>query len=272
LKKSALRGKTAVITGAAGGIGTAVADLFHSLGVMLVLADINKDSAEKAAGKYGDSALAVQCDVTEKDQVKTLFRKAKKRFGNIDILVNNAGIIRPGPFESSRYPDIDREVAVNLAGAMYCTREAVPYMLKSGGGAIVTVSSLAGIIPETFSAVYSATKFGLRGFSLTLNVELKNKGIHAAAVFPDSVDTPMLQYEAAHNGSPLTFLSDPQPPSAVAKAVLKAILKKKIEIYVPWYQGPVCKLASFLPGIIPVVWPFLEKSGEKKKHEFDKKK
>ena len=123
-------------------------------------------------------------------------------------------------------------------------------------------------MPETYSAVYSATKYALRGFSLTLNIELKRHNIFVGTVFPDSIDTPMLTYEATHDGSPLTFLSKPQSPDAVARAVLKTVSSHKVETYVPPFSATLPKMITCIPGILPPLWRLLEKAGEKKKQKY----
>ena len=258
-----LAGRTAVVTGAAGGIGTAVATLFDHHGIRLVLTDINQAGLEKTARLLSRPPLLFTCDITKPDEVRNLMAAALQHFGAIDILVNNAGIIVPSLFEHCTYDDIDKQVRINLMGAITCAREVIPVM--QGGGHIVTVSSMAGIVPETHSSIYTATKFALRGFNLTLGIELRRHNIGVSTIFPDSVATPMLRYEASHGGSPLTFLNPPQDPARVAQAILKAILKKKVEVYVPRSTGMVSKAIMCWPWAVTKLWPLLEYLGERKK-------
>jgi len=129
-----MKGKVAVITGAAGGIGGEVATLFHAKGMLLVLADIDKKRHEAAARPYGEGALAVKCDITKPAEVKELFRRAVKRFGGVDVLVNNAGIIVPNLFENVTRAEVERQVGVHLMGPINCAMEAGPYLKKRGGG------------------------------------------------------------------------------------------------------------------------------------------
>lgn len=261
-------GKTAIVTGAAGAIGGEIASLLDRSGMSLALADINVDGMNRLAARLSREPLIVECDITRKEDAAALAAAAEKRFGAIHALVNNAGIIFPSLFEDAQYPDIEKQIAVNLMGTIYLTKESVPALKRAGGGAIVTISSLAGIVPETYSSIYTATKFALRGLNLSLGLELAKHNISVSTVFPDSVDTPMLAYEAAHGGSPLTFLNPPQPPAAVARAVLRALREGRPEYCVPASQGFACRLAMCFPGIIHAVWPRLEKTGEKKKLEF----
>ncbi len=156
-------------------------------------------------------------------------------------------------------------------GAINCLKEIIPIMKNRGGGHAITISSLAGIVPETYSSIYTATKFALRGLNLTLNLELKEYDIVTSAIFPDSVDTPMLEFEATHGGSPLTFLDDPIPPRDVAEAVLTAILKDKVEVCVPRSQGILSKFIMCFPKLVQRIWPKFEEKGEKKKQEYLKR-
>ncbi|MBN1534476.1 MAG: SDR family oxidoreductase [Spirochaetes bacterium] len=228
------------------------------------MADNNRKKLPGAAGRYGESAMAVPCDITKPKEVKSLMKKAAARFGGIDILVNNAGVITPNLFEDCTEAEITRQINVNLMGSLYCAREAIPHLKSRGGGYIVTIASLAGIVPETYSSIYTATKFAMRGLFLALHLELKRHRIHAGAIFPDSVHTPMLKYEAEHGGSPLTFLRDPRCPEDVARAVLQAVLKKKVEVVVPSSQGFITRFIMVFPKLFAMLCPKLEKQGEKR--------
>lgn len=257
-------GKIAIITGAAGGIGREIAKLLDEKGIRLSLTDIDRKGLEQLSSELSDSPLIVECDITDRESVSRLIERTVSEMGGLDILVSNAGVIRPELFENASHENIDFQVGVNLMGALHLIREAIPAMKRRGGGHIVMMVSLAGLIPEPRSAIYTATKFGLRGLGLTLNLELKNHNIMVSNVFPDSVATPMLEYEARHGGSPLTFLGEPLKPETVAAAVWKSIDKKKIEVYVPHSMGILSKLASFFPAVIPWLWPLMEKFGERR--------
>jgi len=257
--------KIAIVTGAAGGIGKAITDEFTKKNITCMLVDINKKALASLQKQYGDSVYSLYCDITDIKSVKSMVNKVVKKFGAIDILINNAGIIEPNLFENATYKEIHRQIQVNLMGAINCTYESLPHLKRSKNPSIVTIASLAGIVPETYSSIYTATKFALRGLFLTLHIELKKHNIHVATIFPDSVNTPMLQYEATHGGSPLTFLSKPQEPENVAKAVVKAIEKKKVEVVVPPSQGFITRFIMAFPRLVVSLWPLLEKMGDKNK-------
>jgi short-subunit dehydrogenase len=268
MKEKELENKIAIITGAAGGIGQKIAELFDQKGINLVLADLDVDSLSGISNNLKQRPLLISCDITDLEQVENLIAKALEEHERIDILVNCVGIIIPSLFENTTYDEIDKQINVNLMGTIHCTKEIIPVMKKAGGGYIVTISSLAGIVPETYSSIYTATKFALRGLDWTLNLELADDNIFVSTIFPDSVDTPMLEYEAKHGGSPLTFLHDPVPPEDVAEAVLKAILKEKVEVCVPHLDGILSKFIMCMPSQVKRIWPKYEQKGKENRKEF----
>ena len=271
MKKKELKDKVIIISGASGGIGQAVAKLFDELGANLVLSDINEKGIADLSNQLSRKPIFIKCDVTNLEQVKNLYKKTLEKFGRIDFLINTVGIIIPAAFEDTTYEDIEKQVRINLFGTIHLEKEIIPIMKKQGKGHIITISSLAGIVPETYSSIYSATKFALRGLNFTLNIELAKQGIIVSTIFPDSVDTPMLRYEAAHGGSPISFIHEPIPPEKVAKAILKAVLKEKVEVCVPRSEGMLSKFAMCFPKLIQWMWPKYEIKGEAKKQEYAKK-
>lgn len=266
--KKRLHGKTALITGASGGIGQAVTKLFQEKGIRCVLCDLHPPES------FQDNrdVLFVPCDITKQNEIDQAIKKALKKFGSLDILINCAGIIHPDLFEDLTWQQIEKQLDVNLLGTIRITQAVVAVFKKQNTkGNIVSISSLSGIVPETYSAIYTASKFALRGFFQTLHIELKKHGIFVGTVFPDAVDTPMLRYEAEHGGSPLTFLSKPTKAEEAAKAVLSSIYRKKIEIYVPRFSAFFPKLLETMPSLIPPLWKILEKIGTRKKEIYQNK-
>lgn len=237
----------------------------------MLLSDINENELEALSQKYPKNCGSMKCDITQPTDINALIAHTIKVYGRVDFFINSVGIIIPSRFDETSYEDIHKQINVNLIGAINCIKEIIPIMKEQEGGHIVTLSSLAGIVPETYSSIYTATKFALRGLNFTINIELHDQNIISSAIFPDSVDTPMLEYEARSGGSPLTFLDDPVPLEEVAKAVLKAILKKKVEICVPRSQGILSKFIMCFPKLVQRLWPKFEEKGEIKKQEFLKK-
>ncbi len=266
--------KVVIVTGAASGIGRAIINMFANEGAKVVLADINERGIielEQELKSKGVDATAVHTDVTNLEMIKNLINKTIQKHGKIDVMCNNAGIILPGDIDVTDYSSIDKQIYINLYGIIRGTKEVLPIMKKQGYGHIVNTSSLAGIVPEPGSAIYSATKFGIRGFDLAVRLELKNTGVSISTIMPDSTETPQLHYEATHGGSAMSFLGEPQKPENVANGVANAILKNKIEVYVPHSQGIIARIALMFPWLMPMLWPMLEKQGLKNKEEKIKK-
>jgi short-subunit dehydrogenase len=268
MKEKELKGKVAIITGAAGGIATEIIKLFDEKGIHLILADIKTDALDNILEELNQKPLIVSCDIRKLNDIKNLISKALERHNTIDFLINTVGIIIPSLFENTTYEDIQKQIDVNLIGTIKCIKELIPVMMNAGGGHIVSISSLAGIVPETYSSIYTATKFALRGLNWTLNLELEEYNIFVSTIFPDSVDTPMLEYEAKHGGSPLTFLHDPVSPRKVAEGVLKAIIKEKVEVCVPHMEGVLSKFIMCFPSQVKRLWPKYEEKGEKKRKDY----
>ena len=262
----------ALITGAAGGIGKAIAVHLAHKNYCVVLADINQVGLEQALLELGDEHLMCRTDITDIEQVRKMIGYVIQKTGRIDVLVNNAGMVITEPFADCGIEALLRENELNYLAAMYCTKEVLPHMRKAHQGAIVSIASMAAILPLAVSPGYTASKFALRGLMLSLNMALKQHGIHVGCVCPSAVDTPMLQEEAISGGSALNFLQEPLKPDDVAKAVWKVIKKKKMEVCVPVHEGISCKLGGFLPSILPIVLPWLERIGERNRFKYLQKK
>lgn len=258
-----MKDKVIIITGAAGGIGSAIARKFSSAGASLVLADISKERLDVLLETLGVEHLAVPSDVTNIDDIKGLIDKALRHKGKIDVMINNAGIIRPNYIDDSPYGDIRDQIEVNLFSVIAGSKEVIPVMKRQGFGHIVNICSLGGIVPEAGSSVYTATKFGVRGFSLTLDLELKKYGINVSIINPDSVETPMLEYEAKCGVSGVAFANKPLVPEDVADAVFRAVTNKKLEVCVPYSEGIMARLALTIPWIFRYILPLYEKKGMK---------
>lgn len=259
-----LKGKVSIITGAAGGIGSSAARLFAQQGAVLVLADIrNKELQElgEAMNDSGAEIMSVVHDIRDTESWKSLVEKVRKKYGRIDILVNNAGVIQPGAAEKISLDKVHHQVSVNFLGTVNGCRAVLPVMKEQGAGKIVNVASLGGIVPMPGEAVYSATKFAIRGYSLSLHAELHNFPVGVAVVCPDSVDTPQLDYELQYDEAVLSFIGEPMKPEKVAKGILKAVRTKKAEVLVPSGMGIFCRIGMAFPSLYFSLLPLLEKIG-----------
>jgi len=270
-----LKEKITIITGAAGGIGSATARLFAQNGAVLVLTDIrNKELQElsKAMKDSGIETMTIEHDIRDPESWKSLVEKVRKKYGRIDILVNNAGVIQPGATEEISLDEVHHQVSVNFLGTMNGCRAVLPAMKEQGSGKIINIASLGGIVPMPGEAVYSATKYAIRGYSLSLHAELRNSPVGIAVVCPDSVDTHQLDYELQYDEAVLSFIGDPMKPEKVAKGILKAVRTKKPEILVPSGMGIFCRIGMAFPKLYFSLLPLLEKIGTRTIKKRRKKK
>ena len=175
--------KVAVVTGAARGIGLAIARKFLAKDYRVAILDLD-------AVNLGD-ALSLQCDVSDPQLVKISIDKIVARFGRIDALVNNAGIAVFKPLLDTSYEEWQRVLAVNLNGPFLCTQACAPVMLKTGGGAVVNISSVSGLRASTLRVAYGTSKAALDHLTKQQAAELGNLGIRVNAVAPGPVDTAM---------------------------------------------------------------------------------
>jgi len=181
--RAVLEGKVAVVTGASRGIGAAIAKALAAEGVKLGLASRSGD----ALGL--DQAVGIRCDVSDPGQVDAAVAATVERFGRLDILVANAGVGAYGPFADLSPEHLEEMIDVNLKGTIYAVRAALPHLLESGEGDIVTLASEAGRRGFPGEAVYCASKFGQVGFTRALDGELRERGVRCTNVCPGGVAT-----------------------------------------------------------------------------------
>jgi len=185
--------KVAVITGAARGIGLAVARRFLAEGYRLGLLDIDQPALEQAARWLGEAqrVLALPCDVAMADQVQASVNKIAARFGRVDALVNNAGTAVFKPILETTAEEWTRVLAVNLTGPFLCAQACARVMLGNGGGSMVNITSISGLRASTLRVAYGTSKAGLMHLTRQQAAELGNVGIRVNAVAPGPVDTAM---------------------------------------------------------------------------------
>jgi len=190
-----LTGRTAVITGAANGIGRQAAITFAMAGANVVIADVKDDLAETArlVGELGGRAIARTTDVRDKNEVDALAQLAVDTFGGIDVWANVAGIIRNAPIVDTTEEDLDAVVAVNLKGVFFGVAVAGRVMSAAGRGSIVNVASAGGEVATPTIPVYGMTKAGVIHLTKTAATEFAPAGVRANAVAPGFIDTPMTQ-------------------------------------------------------------------------------
>jgi NAD(P)-dependent dehydrogenase (short-subunit alcohol dehydrogenase family) len=185
--------KVALVTGAARGIGLAVAKKFLAEGWRVALLDIDGETlwqSVEALAQPGD-ALGLHCDVADAQAVASAITETERRFGRLDALVNNAGVAVFAPLLETSDDDWNRVLAVNLTGPFLCTKAAAPLMREHGGGAIVNITSISGLRASTLRTAYGTSKAGLAHLTRQLAVELAALGIRVNGVAPGPVETAM---------------------------------------------------------------------------------
>lgn len=185
-----LNDKVVLITGAASGIGAAVAEAFISKGAKVAVLDINADQARAKADALGDQARSFVCDVSDPASVKAAVSSAIEAFGKIDIAVNSAGVVFLAPAEELSLSDWDRTIAINLKGSFLVTQEVGRAMIAAGnGGKIINLASQAGSVAIEEHVAYCASKFGVIGMTKTFAAEWGKFGITANTISPTIVLT-----------------------------------------------------------------------------------
>lgn len=239
-----LEGKIALVTGAARGIGAAIARRFCAEGATVVINDLDRVGAEKLAAELGGGCLALAADVSDSDAVRAMFAQVEERFGGLDILVNNAGIsgVEQDPARIQEAVDIAQQqmmatmqglepevhndvtmnmsddewrrmLAVHLDGTFYCSREALKLMLERPGACVINMGSIMGTAGGGGAAAYGAAKAGILGFTRSLAREVASRRIRVNAIAPGWIDTDMTApMEAMHGAlraqTPLGRLGD----------------------------------------------------------------
>jgi NAD(P)-dependent dehydrogenase (short-subunit alcohol dehydrogenase family) len=215
--------KVAIVTGAAGGIGAAIANRLHAEGARLVIADLKLEAAEATAAalvaKAGGEAIGLACDVGSEDQVAAAIASTIARFGRIDIIVNNAGLMTFKTLAEFTGDDWLKVLRVDLLGAAFFTRQAFLHF-GDKGGAIVNIASVHAIKTSANAAPYSAAKAALLSLTRTTSIEGRDVKIRANAVLPGAIDTPMLwENPNVKSGAETIDKRDVGTPEDIAAAV-----------------------------------------------------
>jgi 3-oxoacyl-[acyl-carrier protein] reductase len=186
-----LTGKTALVTGASGGIGAAIARALHAQGATVALSGTRVEALEKLAGEIGGRVHVTPCNLSDKESVEKLVPAAEAAMGQLDILVNNAGLTRDGLFMRMKDEDWDTVIAVNLTATFRLARAAVKGMMKRRYGRIVSITSIVGVTGNPGQGNYAASKAGMIGMTKSLAAEVASRNITVNCVAPGFIESPM---------------------------------------------------------------------------------
>ena len=258
--------KTVIITGGSEGVGAAAARMFAKAGANLMLVARNKKNLEATAETLRDMTRVeiFPMDVSDDEACADLFKKAQFEFGRVDVLVNNAGYHARGLVKDVPAADLGRIIDVNLKAPIVLSRLAVPFMQEAGGGAIINVASLHGRLASVGATTYSASKFGLRIFSLAMHEETRDSGIKIAVVSPGPIDTGFIM-ENIDDVDDIVFSQPMSTADDVAQAILDLCGNTVREQAMPVSSGILTTLAYLAPWLGRFLRPMLEKKGARVK-------
>lgn len=235
-----LSGKVVAITGGGRGIGAATAALLARQGAQVVIGDLDLDTAKQTADRIGPGASALRLDITDRDGFTAFLDEVESTVGPLDVLINNAGIMPIARIEDETDRTTTHQLAINLHAVIHGSREAVKRMKPRGTGHIVNIASAAGKIPIAGAATYTATKYGVVGFSESIRAELKGSGVEVTYVCPGIVAT-----ELSKGVSPARGVKN-VTPEEVAQGIVGALQKPRADVFVPKSIGPSTRFGQLL--------------------------
>lgn len=252
--------RSVVITGAAAGIGAALAKRYASAGARVALLDLDRDAVEDRAAELragGGDVLALCCDVTSPAACRDAVERVEKTWGGVDVLVNNAGITHVGLVRDTEVEVIRRVLEVNFLGALHCTRAALPSLLERRG-CVCAISSVAGFAPLATRAGYSASKHALHGFFDSLRAEHRGDGLGVTLVCPSFVRTGIGERALGADGAlagaeARSGVRHELEPAALADAVFRAVERRRSLVLV----GAEARLAWLVSRLWPAAYEYV---------------
>lgn len=252
-------GSVILVTGAASGIGRALAIALYRRGDSVVLCDLNEDGLERLATESGfadrDRALLRPLDVRDAAAWDALIAETTARFGRIDVVMNVAGTLSAAWAVDATPEMVHRIFDVNLKGVVFGTNAALRAMVSQGFGQVVNVASIAGLAPVPGLALYSASKFAVRAYSLAVAAEVRDRGVAVTTVCPAVVATPMMDQQIGRAEAELTFSAGKAlQPEDVVRAILdRALPQRPLELVLSppgTAQGTLAKIGNLFPRLL----------------------
>lgn len=245
-------GSLALLTGAAGGIGRAVAARLATQGHTIICVERDQTLAETAASAVPGRAVPVACDLSDRASVSALAQRIETTWaGELDLVFLNAGVIVPGDVVDSTAAQLRLQLDVMLVSVAELAASAARVMKARRRGHILATVSMGGILSLPGSAAYSAAKAGLRAYLAALRTELRGTGVAVSGIYPSAVDTPMLLHEATHDGSLLNFFGKVATAEDVADVFERAQRKRRLAHFIPYSDSVLCRLLEAFPWLVP---------------------
>jgi len=251
-KLSNYDGMTALVTGASSGIGRLLAERLADLGARVVLVARRAEALDELAGEIrarGGRALAVACDVSDREQVFAAAERAAAEFGAVDLLVNNAGFGAHRSVLDSDVEEMERMLRVNFLGSLYFTKALLPGMVERGRGWVVFTASVAGRIATPGEAIYAASKFALVGFAEALSLEVEDSGVHVLTVCPGAVRTDFFDDDDLAV-MPAVALRSMVEPEGLVDAIVQALANGRRELTYPRSIAAGYVVRALAPGFM----------------------
>jgi NAD(P)-dependent dehydrogenase (short-subunit alcohol dehydrogenase family) len=258
--------KIIVVTGGAGGIGSAFARRAANCGATLVIVDLDEIRAKALVSDLPPATPAhhsIRADLTDQRQIAAVMARVQQHCGRIDVLVNNTGMTSTERFGDRSLESMDREILVNTLSPLYVTRLALPLLRLSADARVISTVSLAGIFPQPETPIYCASKFALRGAMLSIAMDLRAEGITVGSVLPSATDTRMLHREAITGGNLLQFQDRPQTPEVVAATMMRLLDRPRLEAYPKPRESYLVRAVMAVPNMLFFLVPFFEGKGVK---------
>lgn len=258
--------KVYLVTGAASGIGQALARQLLSGGHIVVACDVNMDGLHTLATDATVSRLTLHSlDVRQPEAWQAVVADTVARWGRIDTLCNVAGVLKENWCDAATAAEVDFHMDINVKGVVFGVQAVVPHMKKVGKGHIVNIASLAALSPVPGLSLYSASKFAVRAYSLAISMELKAHGISVSTICPDAVQTPMLDIQMGKDETALTFSgSRALTAQEVVDAIVDSERTQVMEVMLPYTRGLTAKLANLAPALSAKAIGLFKAAGKKR--------
>ena len=240
--------KTILVTGASGGIGSAIAKKLSSAGAALVLVGLNQDELEKLNQELGGQHHALQADISSDEGREAIFQFCQQLNNGIDILINNAGIGQFSLFQKMESDHLTAIININLTSTILLTQKLLPLLLARPDGQIVNVGSIFGSIGYPGSSIYCASKFGIRGFTEALNRELMDTKVSVSYFAPRATNTAINNEKVVEMNNELGTKMD--SPEDVAEAFVKFVNSSRQNFYMGWPEKLFVRINSVIPSIV----------------------